>query len=250
MQIEWEVTLKCNFSCRYCTNLDLTIPQVIDRDAIREFIKGLGVTYPGVEVFVFGGEPFIHPDIEYIIQCFNDLDVPFVIQTNFSKKSVAVMKRITYPFKIQISIHPTEVRIDQLAQLFETNADIRTIDVMFTGKEAIEYYFAVQKLVDKDVNLFLTPITDFGDGVSNLALLEYNKLKRSAAYSRFIRFEEVARFGEERSDLWIDPTFSPKGKPCLYNGQYFLYGPNLELYNCCYRTKHDGICQHDKCFLM
>ena len=35
-----------------------------------------------------------------------------------------------------------------------------------------------------------------------------------------------------------------------YNGEYFLYGPNLELYNCCYREKHNGICNHEKCFLM
>jgi len=250
MQVEWEITLKCNFSCRYCTNLDLTLPQVMDRDVIKEFIKGLGNNYPNVEVFVFGGEPFIHPDIEYIIECFNEYGIPFVIQTNFSKKSVAVMKRIQQPFKIQISIHPTEVRIDQLPQLFETKANIRTIDVMFTGKEAIEYYFAVQKLVENDVNLFLTPITDFGDGVSNLALLEYNKIKRNVAYNKFIRFEEVSRLDKDRADLWIDSEFTTKGKPCIYNGKYFLYGPDLELYNCCYRTKHNGICQHDKCFLM
>lgn len=250
MQVEWEITLKCNFSCKYCTNLDLTLPQVMDRDIIKAFIKRLGDTYPGVEIFVFGGEPFIHPDVEYIIECFNEYSVPFVIQTNFSKKSVAVMKRIQQPFKIQISIHPTEVRLDQLPQLFETKADIRTIDVMFTGKEAVEYYFAVQKLIDSDVNLFLTPITDFGDGVSNLALLEYNRIKRNAAYTKFIRFEEVSRLGKDRSDLWIDGEFTTKGKPCMYNGKYFLYGPDLELYNCCYRTKHDGICQHDKCFLM
>jgi len=250
MKVEWEITLKCNFSCRYCTNLDLTLPQVSNRESIRSFIKHLGETYPGVEIFVFGGEPFVHPDIDYIIQCFNELAVPFIIQTNFSKKSVAVMKRIQHPFKIQISIHPTEVRLDQLPQLFETQADIRTVDVMFTGKQAVEYYFSVQRLVNKDVNLFLTPVTDFGDGVSNLALLEYNRLKRNPNYQKFIRFEEVKKLGTDRSDLWIDEQFTTKGKPCLYNGKYFLYGPNLELYNCCYREKHDGMCNHDKCFLM
>jgi len=250
MKVEWEVTLKCNYRCRYCTNLDQTLNVVTDKQRLREFVQTLGESYPNEEIFVFGGEPFLHPHIGYIVDCFNELAVPFVIQTNFSKASIKVMKTISSPFKIQISIHPTEIKLSQLAALFKTKADIRTVDVMFSSKTAIEYYFKVKDLVSDQTNVFLTPITDFGDGVSNLALLEYNQLKRNPAYTKFIRFEEVEKLGKDRSDLWIDPEFSPKGKPCLYNGEYFLYGPNLELYNCCYREKHNGICNHDKCFLM
>jgi hypothetical protein len=249
MQVEWEVTLKCNYRCVYCTNLDQTLNVVEDKDVLRAFIESIGQQYPGVEVFVFGGEPFLHPHIGYIVECFNEFNIPFVIQTNFSKKSVKVMKSITSPFTIQISIHPTEVKLEQLEQLFSTKADIRIIDVMYTGKPALEYYFKVKDLMP-DTTTFLTPVSDFGDGVSNLALLEFNQLKRNPNYAKFIRFEEVSRMGKDRSDLWIDPEFSPKGKPCLYNDKYFLYGPNLELYNCCYRVKHNGICEHDKCFLM
>lgn len=249
MQVEWEITLECNYKCHYCTNLDTSLKPELDETAIDNFIASLGIQYPGVEVFVFGGEPFIHPKIEYIIESFNRHQVPFVIQTNFSKKSVAVMKRISEPFKIQISIHPTEVRLDQLGDLFNTNANIRTIDVMYTGKEAIAYYFKVKDLVT-ECNVFLTPITDFGDGISNIALLEYNKLKRTPAYANLINFEEVIRLGKPRSEMWGDPDFSPKGKPCLYKDKYFLYSPNLDLYNCCYRIKTDGICPKDKCFLM
>jgi hypothetical protein len=223
----------------------------MDKDVIRNFIKSLGEKYPGVEVFIFGGEPFIHPHIEHIIQCFNEFNIPFVIQTNFSKKSVVVMKRIKHPFKINISIHPTEIKLEQLGDLFINNpVNINVIDVMYTGKEAIKYYLKVKELTNNHPNLFLTPISDFGDGISNGALREFNRLRRDPTYSKFIQFETVERMGKYRSEMWGDPDFSPKGKPCLYNDKYFLYGPNLELYNCCYRTKHDGICNHDKCFLM
>lgn len=247
MKVEWEITLKCNFKCFYCTNLDQTLNVVTDKEVIREFIKGLGEKYPGVEIFVFGGEPFIHPHIDHIIDCFHEFNVPFIIQTNFSKKSVSVMKRITKPFKIQISIHPTEVKLDQLAALFETPADIRTIDVMYTGRNAIPYYFKVKEL-SSCKNIYLTPIADFGDGISGPILEDYNSLRHNENYSKFIQFETVRHWNTFRSELW--DTYNPKGKPCLYNGAYFLYGPNLELYNCCYREKHDGICNHDKCFLM
>jgi len=248
--VEWEVTLKCNYHCKYCTNLDKTIRPVLDKDTIREFIKGLGEKYPGVEIFVFGGEPFIHPYIDHIIKCFNEFRVPFVIQTNFSKHSTEVMKTITEPFSINISIHPTELELEELEELFKTPANINVIDVMYTGREAMDYYFEVKRLLPDHTGIFLTPIADFGDGVSDTPLAEYNELRKHRLYSRIIQFEQVERLGRNRSEVWLDPNFTTKGKPCLYSGKYFLYSPNLELYNCCYRVKTDGICNHNKCFLM
>lgn len=248
MIVEWEITLKCNYKCHYCTNLDKRLKPVLDKDQIRAFINSLGEKYPGVEIFVFGGEPFIHPEIDYIIECFNEFNIPFVIQTNFSKKSTEVIRTIKHPFKINISIHPTEVALSDLKGLFQTKANINTIDVMYTGREAIQYYAEVRKLVDCE-RLFLTPISDFGDGRSDELLKDYNAL-RYTPLSKVIQFEDIKRDGRYRSEVWIDPNFTTLGKPCLYKDTYFLYGPNLELYNCCYRVKTDGVCKQTKCFLM
>jgi organic radical activating enzyme len=248
MKVEWEVTMKCNYSCFYCTNLDQSLKAVDDESEIRQFIKMLGEKYPGVEVFVFGGEPFLHPKINYIIECFNEFSIPFVIQTNFSKKSLSVMKKISSPFKVQISIHPTEVKLEHLPFLFDSNIDVRVIDVMYSSRQAIKYYFKVKELAKNVQHIFLTPIADFGDGISSKLLEDYNQLRYNSNYNKFIQFEEVKHWGKFRSELWS--TFTPKGKPCLYSGKYFLYGPDLKLYNCCYRENHAGICNHDKCFLM
>ena len=243
--VEWEVTLKCNYSCVYCTNLDPSIKPVLDKRRIRDFIQMLGKTYPGVEIFVFGGEPFIHPYIDYIIQMFNKYDVPFVIQTNLSKKSIHVMKKIKEPFIVQVSIHPTEITLDQVS--IPDNINIRVIDVMYTGREAIKYYLKVK---DMATSVFLTPIGDFGDGVSGPALRDFNRMRETSAWNKIINFERVKRLGEYRSNLWENGGDNFKGHPCIYNDKYFLYGPNLDLYNCCHRVKHDGICNHEKCFLM
>jgi hypothetical protein len=209
----------------------------------------LGTTYPGVEIFVFGGEPFVHPDIGYIIETFNEFSIPFVIQTNLSKYSIQVMKSIAEPYTLQASIHPTEVSIEDLTDALKENIAIRTIDVMFSGKEAVQYYLRTKELSNCE-NIFLTPVTDFGDGRSDIVLAEYLTLKNNPHYSKLIRFEEVDRLGKSRSELWADIKFSTLGKPCLYKDRYFLYGPNLEMYNCCYRIKTDGICPKNKCFLM
>lgn len=248
--VEWEITMECNFKCFYCTNLDRNIKPVMDKTVIRDFIKSLGKQYPGVEIFVFGGEPMIHPEIEYIIKCFNEFNVPFVIQTNFSKKSVHVINRINEKFKVNISIHPTEIKLDQLENLFKSNIEIGVIDVMYTGKEALKYYFKIKELTNNHQHLYLTPITDFGDGISNGALEEFNKMRNTSPYNKLINFESVKREGRFRSEVWGDKSFNPKHKPCLYNGKYFLYAPDLQLYNCCHRVKHNGLCNHDKCFLM
>lgn len=248
--VEWEVTMKCNYQCTYCTNLDKTIRPVMDRETVREFVRGLGEQHPGAEIFVFGGEPFLHPDIRWIIRCFNEFKVPFVVQTNYSKYSVEVMKQTIDPFSINISIHPTEIELGDLAKLFKYQPKINRIDVMFTGEEAIQYYFAIKKLLPTFKQLYLTPVTDFGDGVSQEALHKFNELKDHFLWSRMIQFERIERLGRLRSEIWADDDFVTLGKPCLYKDRYFLYGANLELYNCCYRIKTDGTCPKDKCFLM
>ena len=135
--VEWEITLKCNYKCSYCcsTNTRPTeyrpnsagqAPPVLDKNQIREFIQMLGETYPGIEIFVFGGEPFVHPRIEYIIETFNEYNIPFVIQTNLSKHSTKIMNRIDAPFTLQVSIHPTEVKLEDVE--IPLDADIREIN--------------------------------------------------------------------------------------------------------------------------
>lgn len=249
MQVEWEITMKCNYNCFYCTNLDKSIYPNLDKETIRNFVKMLGEKYPGVEVFVFGGEPFVHPDIEYIIQCFNEFNVPFVIQTNLSPYSVKVIKDIKQPFTMQASIHPTEMSVEELNEILQTNHNVRRYDIMYSNESALLYYFKVKELT-KSQHVYLTPITDFGDGVSDTILDKFNELKNNPSISRIVNFEDEIRLGKSRSELWADKTFTTKGKPCLYKDKYFLYGPNLELYNCCYRIKTDGICPKNKCFLM
>jgi MoaA/NifB/PqqE/SkfB family radical SAM enzyme len=210
----------------------------------------LGETYPGVEIFVFGGEPFVHPKIGYIIKCFNDLNVPFVIQTNFSNHSRKIMDTIKDPFRINISVHPTETTVEDVVEgLKAYKGAIKTIDVMYTGHEALKYYLEVTKAIEHS-ETYLTPVTDFGDGYSDTLLEQYLSLRQRSIYRHIVKFEDIERLGKQRSELWLDPEFQTFGKPCMYKDRYFLYGPNMELYNCCYRIKTDGTCPKNKCFLM
>jgi hypothetical protein len=221
---------------------------VTDHGRLRTFIQNLGQAYPGVEIFIFGGEPFVHPEIGYIIACFNEFKIPFVIQTNLSRYSTQVMRTINEPYTLQASIHPSEITREELIEALKENVTCRIIDVMYVGRESLWYYFRARETYGASV--YLTPVTDFGDGRSDMALDEYLALKNDPNYNRIIKFEQVERFGKSRSELWASADSSPLGKPCLYKDKYFLYSPRLEMYNCCYRIKTDGICPKTKCFLM
>jgi organic radical activating enzyme len=247
--VEWEITMKCNYSCGYCTNLDKSIYPNLDNKQIYTFIEQLGKDHPGTEIFVFGGEPFVHPKIDYILYCFNLLKIPFVVQTNFSKHSREVMKTINHPFRINISVHPSEVDIEDVVDgLYECDQSIiNIIDVMYVGATSLSYYFTITKAINHP-HIYLTPIADFGDGISDTVLDEYNKLRDK--FSKAIKFEDVERLGRQRSEVWADRKFNTINKPSLYKDKYFLYGPDFRLHNCCYRITTDGICPKTKCFLM
>ena len=52
------------------------------------------------------------------------------------------MEKIKDPFQLQVSIHPTEVSLEDV--IIPPDANIRVIDVMYTGREALKYYFKVK----------------------------------------------------------------------------------------------------------
>ena len=91
MLVEWEVTLKCNYKCFYCTNLDSSLKP---KRNIEYFIKMLGTKYPGIEIFVFGGEPFLHPQISTIIATFNKYKIAKDAQANISLFKLIYQKRV------------------------------------------------------------------------------------------------------------------------------------------------------------
>lgn len=255
--VEWEVTMKCNYTCHYCTNLDLSRRAVVDRDLLSEFINELSRQFPNREIFLFGGEPFVHPEFPWIIEQFNKLSIPFVIQTNFSSYSLKRMtEMMDLSWNINISVHPTQVTCDEVTKTFEDFRNIfgdwnriRVVDVMAVG-DALPYYFAIKRLGGLENRLFYTPVTDFGDGVSDVDLNLYNQQRHHSVLSQIVQFENVEREGRLRSELWADHEWTTKGKPCLYKNRYFLYGSDLQLNTCCYRGRVGEICPHQKCFLM
>lgn len=255
MIVEWECILECNYKCSYCTNghngvLDKPIKCEKDKEKVFDFLDSLKENYPEDELFLFGGEPFLHPFINEIISYMLSNDIKFMVQTNFSLYEK--IKNITdiYEFPLQISVHPSEIKDEDsyIKAIEEQQKIIRRIDVMYIGKESIELYKKILKVLDDSSILYLCPLADFNivDGVHNPILYEYNEL-RNSTYGKIYHFEQG-----ERSFIWeqmMRGEISCKNKPCMYKDQYVLFDPMLDKYSCNYRQNND-ICPHDHCFLM
>lgn len=256
--VEWELTMKCNYDCGYCGLLDDKIKAETDEGKLKAFIDMLNQNYPNTVLFLFGGEPFLHPKIDFIIDYLQSLNQPFVIQTNFSKYSVQKIKEIDKEFDINISVHPDDVSIDDLLQAFgtELKVNIKNLDVMYVGKLSLSYYNAI-KSFNNELDPTLTPLVNIRcEGYEN-ALEEYNIIKHKSIYQRLYNFDDVIANvvgeDEERSIIWEkfnNREYTTLNKPCLYKDRYFLYDANLKLYNCCYRKNNDGICLNEVCFMM
>lgn len=250
---EWEVTLRCNYKCFYCK-----LPKIkeeTNEEKLKCFMNNLD---KNIELFLFGGEPFLHSKLKFIINYLNQIKQPFVIQSNGSEKSLnKVFKENLSNFNLQISIHPSEITLDQATKNLKKwnivskkfNINLRRIDIMYTGKESIKYYKKLTKIFKFD--FYLIPISGFYENDSCKYTKEYNELKKKR---NDIKFEEnfIEELKKYRSEVWqeqCENKYSTFGKPCPYN--YKLFAPDLQEYDCCYRERNkDGICQKQRCFWM
>lgn len=243
--IEWELTLECNYRCSYCSNgrnecLKVPIATELDEDKITQKIS----EFPkGTEIFLFGGEPFLHPKIEFILQKLHEFGISYMVQTNFSKvnKIIEICKKFN-PI-IQVSIHREQIKNHQklIPDLLKVSNSIRRIDVMFKADADI---LLAKKLKMFFECVYLTPVSDFNTDKKHLESLK-----------RFIEIKKLYPGLCEnlnRAEVWLDMQngkITTQNKKCLYKDTYRLIAPDLKEYNCSHRINCE-ICPNSHCFLM
>jgi organic radical activating enzyme len=259
--VEWELTLECNYRCEYCTNgrndcLSKPIKTELNELKILNFIEKNHFKYPEIEWFLFGGEPFLHPKLEFILEALIFLKQPYMIQTNFSRPNFELIER----FKpiLQVSIHQSQIKNlpETFRSLLKYTKYIRRIDIMYTSKEEEKLWDSWHKYFDRKI--FLTPICDFRLPKTSTKMDSTNKvdeLDYVESLQKFINLKNSKPQKCEPSNrcfVWMDMLtgkFTTKSKPCIYKNDYVLFAPNLKKYTCSHRGNYK-ICPNEHCFLM
>lgn len=253
MLLEYQCTLNCNYRCDYCTCgrndlLETPIQEETEENVIN-FLKFISQTYTQ-ELYVFGGEPFLAKNIKVILKTLNELNYPYVVQTNFScykKIDECFANKETIPKLLQISVHPDSVKdYNKLIEYIQKYQKyIRFIDVMFTNKDVLKIYHLLYEHFGNLIHI--APLADFYTTRKKYryALYEFNRLKRLLPKIQFETGIRSFLWEEQMKNVW-----SPKGKKCMYlNGEYVLYSPDLKKYNCSHRM-NAVICPNDSCFML
>jgi organic radical activating enzyme len=250
--VEWELTLKCNYSCDYC-GLLRPIQEQTDEKLIYDFIKTLNEKYSTIELFLFGGEPFLHPKIEFIINTLQSFNQPFMIQSNLSNTSTKIIQNLNVkPFKLCISVHISQTTITDICRNIVI-AKPDEIHLMYTENTGnVEKFYKRINIIKGDSKLILTPVSNLAcDGYDDV-LIKYNEIKDNFEHDEnMVTYNGVEML---RSDIWMlqnktDYSLT-KGKTCQYLNEYVLYTPELKPMNCCYRKSTNGICDEQNCFFM
>jgi len=266
MNVDWEVVTKCNYTCKYCEIKDTIVKPVEDETVLRNFINMLSEKYSNTSIYIFGGEPFLHPKIKFILEYLYSLNQEFLVQTNCSNYSMNQMEKINIPINIAISIHPEMLSLklleNQLKKInnFNSNINVNHIAVMYTGRSSLEYYLHVVKGLEKynsplSKKVYFHPISKHRP-VDNEAdrldkLRDFIKLSENSAFTKVFKFEKADNgklgCGAKLWEKMMSGEFIIKGKPCIYKN-YILYGPDLKSYTCGYRKNPtDNICQYKVC---
>ena len=105
----WEVTNQCPLNCKHCylgekRNISFNKDEI---NLIIELIKSKGIT----TVQLTGGEVFIHPGIEYIIDRLNELDIIISMSTSgyiLNENTCRILQKLKKNASVRVSIDGDE----------------------------------------------------------------------------------------------------------------------------------------------
>lgn len=263
INIEWLVTEKCNFKCSYCGLYNNKKKPETDLSILSTFIKSIHrkqLVYD-FDFFVFGGEPFLHPNIDFIIGEMNYREIKYTIQSNCSSFSICKIKELENKIKsINFSIHLREFQnkeniFNNIQQAIDLKVNIKNIEVMYIDSNDENLYYELVNIFP-NLNIILCPVSDFLVSGFSQSLKNYNLLMN---HKKDIQFENVrvphpeTKIETPRSIIWeefIDQKISPKNKLCILKDKFMMYDSQLRIYNCCFHMNMvDNICKFDTCFL-
>jgi len=254
--LEIYLTEKCSFACKYC---QLHTPGVKFTDI--DFDKLFAFDYSGEDVYIFGGEPMIHPQLDELL---DRLSGNIVIQSNLSISTRRLRDILDKYNNVSISpsFHYEEcdrtLFLENL-KLINSYGKLGETAIMWLSEFDKEIFILYKILKDKYNNVWLEPTLpwtkDMQDWQDKVELKEYAK-RYSADMSRDFGLR-VNIDGVEKTLLqaYIDnDDLGVCGMTCKVGEHRICYDAHLNEWRGCtsdiiFRNNSEGVCKNPVCLL-
>ncbi len=245
--IEFKPTDNCNFDCSYCCFHDNTTKH-LSREQFNNYKKILierGTDKDEVFLFIYGGEPTMHPDILIYInelsQIYNDKKVKILIQTNGQKWDIKEYTVACDFFDIHnlnasfsFSFHEEFSKLDQITKRIKYLLNRNRFDVMtyMITKDNIKRHLSIINILKHlDIPIYVRTILQESEWF--LKNDKYNKyITRDLDDKSFVLYanDTISKMAFE--DLTMNGYLNFKGYYCTAGVNSVLLSANGKIYRC------------------
>ncbi len=217
------ITDKCNQNCIHC----FVNPNQCNFNGLEEnFIIGLcekAFRFGLKSVHIFGGEPFLRPDLKNICEKLNELKINISIATNghfLNPEQVEWIEK--FNIFLTISLHGTEKIHDEIANMqgsFKTT--LNNIKYLLNKKIKFAITTCVNKLNMESYPSLLQELTKIG--IKNFIILYFSPIGRGMELIDYIISNEEWEqfiFDVQRFKWKLDPEIEISFEPSIFNRKY------------------------------
>lgn len=252
--LEIYLTSVCNFNCEYCKlhDIDAKFNKI-------DFDKLLSIDNENFDIYIFGGEPLIHPEIEQLI---SKLKGNIIIQTNLSISEEKLINLMKYNITINPSFHFKMANKNNFLNnmnILDSYNKLGDTSIMWISEydKEISMFYKILKMKFKNVYLEPTlPWTfDRQDWIDKIELHKFSEkysYDLSKGFSKTILVDGVEKTLLQ-SYLDNDDLFV-KGINCSIKDYRLSYDAHLNKWRGCtadiiFKHNSEGICKNDFCLL-
>lgn len=250
IEIGWNITMNCNYSCSYCGSYDNSQPTYFKTmDEYKKAIDYITKHFDNktMRIILLGGEPIIYKHWVDLVNTIHDKGHIVKMYTNLSIKNTTLIKKIKNlkPKKcIYVSWHPQFVDVENIMKNIKTLAEEDLLDSVTILADR-RYWNKVEEAVEltKHINGGLSHIQDVAKGKNAIVsgLIDYTEdelkyIEENQPMQQY-PFKTTLKFfnGDEKliknaDDLIINQLTNFKGMNCMIGSKNLFIKANGDSY--------------------
>lgn len=138
LEIMIEITNSCNLSCKYCYKSELKYKDgdFINIDIIKAIANSIGI-HGDTIVYLEGGEPFLHPQINEIMEVLKSYNIPVDILSNGTIMPDEFLEKFKDGFLNRID--DIQISLDGINDFNKSNRGIKSEEILKNIKKLNRY---------------------------------------------------------------------------------------------------------------